>query len=463
VSDTAGVGRQTETYGASWGDINGDHYPDLFLNNHRLRPSMYLNLGDGTFYDTAGEVATWVNRSTADQHGASFADFDNDGDQDLLVSLGTGNPNQFFVNHYGALLDRTAELGIGFDSIGGRLPVWLDYNGDGLLDVVLTQFGGAAKVFRQTAGAFVEATSETQMLCLRFHFGMLLDVQGDGRLDFVCPDDASFPQRIYDTSTLPWMNITSALPKVPIVADAIIADFDNNQRMDMFLINNVQLRPSGATRVDDHTIEASLSGGEKGFNFISDGPITIDLDWNKLEDGFGLPKIRIGDSAVNPSQIPFTLDPADPNVLGMAPSDPAAAPLMRLGFDAAQRRWTIIAQTENLFSEAYYVVLISLRRSPIFRCTIRRSISSCCSPGPRVPMPVGAPPTMRSRCDHMARSLGYVYSSWAYSTCSLASLVCARAAKISRISSLRSSTLHSHTSSMLAICEGERSFSNTTT
>jgi hypothetical protein len=143
---------------------------------------------------------------------------------------------------------------------------------------------------------------------------------------------------------------------VPQVADAVIADFDNDQRMDMFLISNVQLRPSGVSLVDPFTIEASLSGGEKGFNFVSNGSITVDLDWNKLEDGFGLPKIRIGANQISPFQVPFTLNPADPNIQGMAPPDAAAAPVMRLGYDNAQKRWTFISQTENIFSESYFVV-----------------------------------------------------------------------------------------------------------
>jgi hypothetical protein len=356
VSDSSGVGIFTESYGASWGDLNGDAYPDLFANNHRFQPSLYLNMGDGSFYDTGSQVHTWVNRQNADTHGGSFADFDNDGDQDLLITTGTGNPNQFFVNDNGALIDKSVELGVDFDNLGGRLPIWLDYNGDQLLDIVITQFGGAAKLFTQTATGFSEDSASVGLLCLRFQYGHLYDVDENGRLDFLCPDDAVFPQKIYDTLPLPWNDITSLFPTITQVSDSVIADFDNNQQMDMFVISNAQLRPSTVLQVDSNTIEANLTNGEKGFNFISNGPVTFNLYWNKLDNPDGLSRIRIGSIGFNPFSVPFTLDPNDPNVAGITPLDPAAAPIMHIGYDPATQRWTVIAEEGDLSSQAYYVV-----------------------------------------------------------------------------------------------------------
>ena len=110
VSATAGVDRRGESYGASWGDLNGDGFPDLFASNHRQQPSLFLNMGNGTFAETAPNVLTWRNRSRADTHGGTWADYDNDGDLDLMVTTGTGNLSQFLVNENQRLVDRTVEL-----------------------------------------------------------------------------------------------------------------------------------------------------------------------------------------------------------------------------------------------------------------------------------------------------------------------------------------------------------------
>ena len=127
-------------------------------------------MGDGTFFETGPQVLTWRNRSHADTHGGSWSDFDNDGDQDLLVSAGTGNLSQLLVNEHGRLADRTVERGLTTVNLGGRLPVWFDYDGDKLTDFVMTQYGGIAKLYRQgPPGFFTETTSNAKLLCKRFH------------------------------------------------------------------------------------------------------------------------------------------------------------------------------------------------------------------------------------------------------------------------------------------------------
>ena len=89
VSEKAGIAYSSPTVGAAWGDFNGDGLPDLFVPNHRLAgntSNLYVNQGDGTFVDVASTVLSVS--PLADLHGAAWADFDNDGDQDLIVITG---------------------------------------------------------------------------------------------------------------------------------------------------------------------------------------------------------------------------------------------------------------------------------------------------------------------------------------------------------------------------------------
>src|SRR3954471_15953971 len=72
VTHAAGVTHTSESYGASWGDLDGDGYPDLFASNHRTQPSLFLNQGNGSFRDIATQTSDWLKRPGADTHGASW-------------------------------------------------------------------------------------------------------------------------------------------------------------------------------------------------------------------------------------------------------------------------------------------------------------------------------------------------------------------------------------------------------
>jgi len=68
---------------------------DLFQSTHYKQPnSLYANLGDGTFRDVSSEAGFTLARA---HRGSAFADFDNDGRVDVVVSA-LGEPTELWQN-----------------------------------------------------------------------------------------------------------------------------------------------------------------------------------------------------------------------------------------------------------------------------------------------------------------------------------------------------------------------------
>ena len=100
--------------GANFGDLDNDGFLDMYLGtgniglNTVLPNKMYRNNGGQRFEDvtTAGGFGN-IQKG----HGVSFADLDNDGDQDVLISMGGAfegdiYQNTFYENPYDSIADR---------------------------------------------------------------------------------------------------------------------------------------------------------------------------------------------------------------------------------------------------------------------------------------------------------------------------------------------------------------------
>jgi uncharacterized repeat protein (TIGR01451 family) len=84
--------------GQTWGDYDNDGDLDVFVSDF-FKNQLYSNNGNGTFTAVTNEVVT--NDSISESFGATWSDFDKDGDLDLLVPNAFGNfPNYFYINTF---------------------------------------------------------------------------------------------------------------------------------------------------------------------------------------------------------------------------------------------------------------------------------------------------------------------------------------------------------------------------
>jgi len=127
--------------GISTADFNGDGWIDIFVANDGKEDQLWINKHDGTFQNTAllAGVALPVTGKAEASMGVDAGDFDDDGDEDLVVAELTSEGSNLYVNDGSGLFDdRSTASGIAAAStpFTGFGTAWFDFDNDGRLDVL---------------------------------------------------------------------------------------------------------------------------------------------------------------------------------------------------------------------------------------------------------------------------------------------------------------------------------------
>jgi M6 family metalloprotease-like protein len=124
-------------------DVDGDGLLDLHLINDGSADRLLRNEGGMTFSDITPTVLADAGAGRA----AAWADYDNDGDLDVVL-VRHDQANRMIEQVDGVFTDVTPSI-FGFDDGGpGTDAQWIDYDGDGLLDLYLVQHGAANILYR---------------------------------------------------------------------------------------------------------------------------------------------------------------------------------------------------------------------------------------------------------------------------------------------------------------------------
>jgi hypothetical protein len=216
VTGPSGVARQTApALGVIGTDVNGDGWTDFYVANDGVPNSLWVNRRNGTFVETAllSGVAVSAEGRSEGSMGVDAADFDNDGDDDLVVTNIAGEGHDVYVNDgTGAFDDRSTDVGLTAATLPytGFGAAWVDVDNDGWLDLF-------------TANGAVHVVEALARQGDRFPLGQrnqLLRNTGKGRLE----DVTSMAGRVFEP--------------LAVGRGAAFGDVDNDGDTDVIVANN---------------------------------------------------------------------------------------------------------------------------------------------------------------------------------------------------------------------------------
>lgn len=192
----------------AWGDYDGDGDPDLAVGA-ATRVALYRNDG-GTLVPTPTVLPDYYEESdflSMDQRSITWADFDNDGDLDLLI------PSSILeFDRLPTLLMRNDGAGAAgawtFTDVSAALPIaanavsaWGDMEGDGDLDLMLgnvSPYGdNFLGTYRNDAGVLTPV--DTGLAFIRYGTADWGDADNDGDLDVVYAGNMDLPDETGET------------------------------------------------------------------------------------------------------------------------------------------------------------------------------------------------------------------------------------------------------------------------
>jgi hypothetical protein len=208
VSKKIGLSKPGKGLGIALADYDRDGHIDLFVANDSMVEFLYHNKGDGTFEETGllSEVAVDGDGRTYAGMGVDFADYNNDGWSDLIITDLANQRYALYQNNgdstftYDSFTSGIARVTMPHSGWGVR---FLDYDNDGWKDLLVAQghdldtvelsypnlhYREPMLLLRNTGKDFVDVSAASGAVFSQPWLGRGMaigDIDNDGRLDAV--------------------------------------------------------------------------------------------------------------------------------------------------------------------------------------------------------------------------------------------------------------------------------------
>ena len=235
------------SYSNAWGDYDNDGDLDLAVSLGTGELRLYRN-DQGAFVSVGAQVGM-PQAGSHELRGLSWGDYDGDGDIDLLGgSTPTDKLTVVLRNDGGTkFTDVAADIGLTIPGRSARQTNWVDYDNDGDLDVYSADRSGENKLFQNTGGKFTQVFAGAGPTDPRPTVGACwLDLDNDGDLDLYLANQSGATDAVWrnDKSGAAFADVAAALgmagparTKDEGGVGCAIGDYDNDGDLDIFAPN----------------------------------------------------------------------------------------------------------------------------------------------------------------------------------------------------------------------------------
>jgi len=174
-------------------DLDGDNYQDVLIGND-LESVQYFRNESGTFTEVTGSDNPFNDMVLGKEPSPTIGDLDGDGDNDVLIGDELGKI-KYFENNGGIFTEKTGSdnpldgVNVGVDAS----PAMGDLDGDNDLDLLVGEFTGKIKYFKNEGGTFTEQIGNnnpfSQINVYSDASPTIVDFDGDGDDDVLVGND----------------------------------------------------------------------------------------------------------------------------------------------------------------------------------------------------------------------------------------------------------------------------------
>ncbi len=304
---------------AAWGDYDNDGDLDLLITGdsggNRIS-KVFSNNGDGSFTELSKESLTGISSGSG-----TWADYDNDGDLDILLCGATGDANnsrvcKIYKNNGDSTFTQQSQISLTGLSSNASMLAWGDYNNDGYLDILLSGHTGSERmaiIYKNNGNGTFTELDGLPFTAVNYSSVSWGDYNNDGYLDVLLTGYAKGPRitKVYKNNSDNTFSEVTGLSLTGVNYSSVTwVDYDNDGDLDILITGYDGTNKVTKIYRNNSKYKNNVPSTPSNLNSLVNSDLSITLTWDKSNDSETLQNglsynLMIGTSA----DIPDILSP----------------------------------------------------------------------------------------------------------------------------------------------------------